>query len=65
MDREFYEQIKNFENNASYLPYGARFEKEDESMWGKGIIYADGMTNSFFQCFMLGYQMARVVYLNQ
>lgn len=61
--KEFYDMMDNFENNKNNLPYTGSFEREDKSMWVRGQIYQDGKTNSFFQCFMLGYQLGRLTYM--
>ena len=48
--KEHYELIEQFEKQ-----FTERFDKEDQALWHKGIIYQDGRVNELFLAFRQGY----------
>lgn len=53
-DKEHYEIMTAFERSHS-----GRFEKEDKSLWPKGVIYQDGHMNELFLAFRHGCAYAK------
>lgn len=56
MSKEHYELIAAFERS-----HKERFDKEDKSLWPKGIIYQDGRVNDMFLSFRHGFVYAKCV----
>lgn len=54
MSKEHYELIAAFERSRK-----ERFDKEDKSLWPKGIIYQDGRVNALFLAYRHGYAYAQ------
>lgn len=53
-DKEHYDLMAAFERSHS-----GRFDKEDKSLWPKGIVYQDGRMNELFLSFRQGCAYAR------
>ncbi len=53
--KEHYSLMKQFEKDIK----GERFDKEDKSLWGRGIIYQNGLTNNLFKAYRLGYSLGK------
>ena len=58
--KEHDEMIKTFDKEYS----GFRLEKEDKTLWEKGVIYQNGEVNNMFRAFRFGYAAGRAEYLN-
>ena len=52
--KEHYEIIEQFEKQ-----FNGRMDKEDKSIWSKGVIYQDGMMNQLFLAFRQGYALGK------
>lgn len=61
--REHQDIIAAFEKYLSKAPLRCRLDKEDKSLWPKGLIYQDGRTNDLFMVYSAGYACARCVYM--
>lgn len=48
--KEHYDLIAAFERSRK-----ERFDKEEKSLWGKGIVYQDGRVNALFLAYRNGY----------
>lgn len=58
-----YDMIEQFERSmkkASNMP-SIRTAKEDKSLWAKGNVYQDGMTNQLFLVYRLGHAYGTAV----
>ena len=55
LDKEHYELISQFEKD--YNRY--RLDKEDKTLWDKGIIYQNGEVNNLFLAYRLGYTLGK------
>lgn len=53
-DKEHYDLLTAFE-----LCHSGRFDREDKSLWPKGVIYQDGRVNELFLAFRRGYAHAK------
>lgn len=53
-DKEHYDLLTAFERCHS-----GRFDREDKSLWTKGVIYQDGRMNELFLAFRQGYAYAK------
>lgn len=53
--KERYELIAAFERSRK-----ERFDKEDKSLWAKGIVYQDGRVNALFLAYRDGYAYGKV-----
>lgn len=56
MSKDHYELIAAFERSRK-----ERFDKEDKSLWPKGIIYQDGRVNALFLAYRHGYAYGKTV----
>lgn len=54
--KEHYALMAAFEHCHS-----GRFDREDKSLWPKGVIYQDGRVNELFLAFRHGYSHAKTV----
>lgn len=54
MNKEHYDLMSAFERQHS-----GRFDKEDKSLWPRGIIYQDGAVNELFASFRRGHAYAQ------
>ncbi|WP_336974571.1 hypothetical protein [Alcaligenes sp. PF14] len=52
--KEHYDLMAAFERS-----HKERFDKEDKSLWPKGVIYQDGRVNELFQAYRHGYAYAK------
>ncbi|HEH8637071.1 TPA: hypothetical protein SH370_003573 [Pseudomonas aeruginosa] len=55
--KEHYELMAQFEREHS-----GRFDKEDKSLWRKGIVYQDGYINELFLAYRRGYAYGKAAY---
>lgn len=53
-DKEHYDLMSAFERQ-----YSVRFDREDKSLWPKGVIYQDMRVNDLFLAFRHGYAYAK------
>lgn len=56
---EHHELIEQFEKDCRR--FIDRTDKEDKSLWSKGIIYQDGKTNGLFLVYRSGYAFGKVI----
>lgn len=54
MTQEHYALMSAFERSHS-----GRFDREDKSLWPKGVIYQDGRVNALFLAYRQGYAHAK------
>ena len=52
--QEHCDMIEMFERDTTFKGR-RRFDKEDKSLWPKGVIYQDGSTNELFLAYRSGY----------
>ncbi|HBO1165271.1 TPA: hypothetical protein L4E73_003315 [Pseudomonas aeruginosa] len=57
LTKEHYELMAQFEREHS-----GRFDKEDKSLWRKGIVYQDGHINELFLAYRRGYAYGKAAY---
>jgi len=56
---EHYKLMAMFERD-SLFKRSRRFDKEDKSLWPKGVIYQDGATNELFLAYRSGYAFGKI-----
>lgn len=54
--QEHYDLMAMFEREHS-----GRFDKEDKTLWPKGIVYQDGLVNELFKTYRRGYAYGKVI----
>ena len=57
LTKEHYDLIAQFERDCK----PGRTDKEDKSLWAKGIVYQDGHVNALFRVYRTGYAFGRCV----
>ena len=57
--KEHYDLIAAFEQEKT-SPQTRRFDKEEKSLWVRGIIYQHGPTNELFLVYRMGYAYGKV-----
>ncbi len=58
--KEHYEMMAKFEKEFTKKFMG-RIDREEKTEWERGNYYQDGMTNSLFKMFQLGYVYGKAV----
>lgn len=56
--KEHYELMDMFERD-NLFSRSRRFDKEEKSLWPKGIVYQDGATNEIFLAYRNGYSFGK------
>ncbi len=59
--RELYDMMEMFERTSFSKCY--RKDREDNSLWSKGVYYQNGALNDIFRAYQSGYSYARSVYI--
>lgn len=54
--KEHHDLMLHFEKNFSEY----RLDKEEKSLWKKGIIYQDGEVNKLFLAYRMGYMLGKI-----
>lgn len=57
MTKEYYDVMKQFEMDFKGK---FRLDKEDKSLWSKGIVYQHGDANNMFDAYLRGYSLGKV-----
>lgn len=59
--QEHYDLISQFERDLKIT----RRDKEDKSLWSKGIVYCHGETNALFLAYRHGYAYGKAVFFKE
>lgn len=55
--QEHYDLIAQFDRQFK----GRRLDKEDKSLWRRGVVYQDGHVNHLYDAFIRGYALGKAV----
>lgn len=61
LSQEHYDLMATFEREFK----GERFDREDKSLWARGVIYQSGETNKLFLAYRRGHALATSQALTQ
>jgi hypothetical protein len=59
--QEHIELLAMFERDNTFSSRNRRFDKEEKSLWKKGLIYQDAYTNELFLAYRCGYAFGKAV----